>query len=171
MNGKLLLLIVLCSAALSGCWARDVGAEKPYSTAVGKSFVLQKDLYIFKFQSEESILIGEPQINNRNMPNEVSNKYIGQSYYYAPGKIIILGTASRGGVIKITKAIENPPDMGGVSYVIKVEKNRIGYNFDINADGIQNYAHNPPVTPTWSDPPIFKAEYALPVPSDGIWWK
>lgn len=166
-----ILLLLTASFFASSC-VKDLSHQSPYSKAIGKNFILQQDMYIYNNIGYADLNIGFPRI----IPQEVDKKYIG----YKDNQIIIKGVASKNSTIKITNIISEMTGQGNhVSYLAIVNGSTSNVIIDT---GIMNILNNPPISilpnskdatpvPIWSDPPIFKAEYALPLPSDGIWWK
>ena len=166
-----ILLLLTVSLFVSSC-VKDLSHQSPYSMAIGKSFILQQDLYIYNNIGYSDLNIGLPRI----IPQEVDEKYIG----YKDNQIIIKGVALKNSTVKISNIISEVTGQGDyVSYIALINGNTPNVTIAME---ILNFQKNPPITlegrnkdappvPIWSDPPIFKAEYALPLPSDGIWWK
>jgi len=152
-----------CLAPLIGCEKRtDLSSTEPYARVIGKSFVLQQDYYIFCFDNSTNSLIG--RVNE--FPAEVSNKYVGEKFGHAK----ILGCASKGQEFFIQKVEREETFESSYEnyYAILIPKNIF---IEVSLLATSEIFHNPPFTKTWSDPPIFDPKAALPLPSDGIWWK
>ena len=76
-------------------------------------------------------------------------------------------------MIKIKNILEESVFLAGsftFIYVSLVNKGSLPFH-NLDANDLVNTFHNPPHTKTWSDPPIFDPKAALPLPSDGVWWK
>jgi hypothetical protein len=159
----LLILLPLCLAACSKY--TDLNNKKPYVEAVGKKFVLQQDYYIFRIHSGVHLYIGDYFA----LPRQVEQKNIG----FKNNDINILGIAKAGQIIQIDKFFEKTATISGSFNFLYVSL-LVGSSskcHELDATGLMNMMKNPPFTTTWSDPPIFDAKYALPLPSDGVWWK
>ncbi len=155
------LLLLLCFVFLAGCEKKiDLSSIEPYAQAIEKSFVLQQDYYIFRFDDSNNLLIG--RINE--FPTDVSSKYIGQKFDHAT----IIGCVVKGQSFVIKKIVreETIEDFYENYYVTFAPESIL-----IDVSLLSEVFHNPPFTKTWSDPPIFDPKAALPLPSDGIWWK
>lgn len=148
----------------NGCKERTVlNAKEPYIQAVAKQFVLQNDYYVFKVDGATRPYIGE----NFYLPRSIDPKYIGSKN----GEVCVLGIAKKGTAIKVEKFIEEYVTLAGTfDYLYVSIDGHVDFG-DVNADSLTNSLNNPPTTKTWSDPPIFDPKAALPLPSDGIWWK
>jgi len=166
------VLFILISCAITGCTSvKDVSNEMPYVQAVGKTFVLEKDMYIFQYNGYPSFnlgrLINEDHVVN-GIPIEVNEKYIGLKCL----QVTIKGVVRKGDVI-ILSSVKEERSFNDVFYgYYVIIKNQPHFaNQELRVASMLNILKNPPVSQKWSDPPIFKAEYALPLPSDGVWWK
>jgi len=157
-------LVLCCSVFFIGCQERtDLSVKRPYAHVIGKQFVLQRDYYIFKVDGATHPYIGEYFY----LPKFIDEKYIGSKN----GDAYILGIAKKGTVIKIKKFIEEYITLAGTFDYLYVSIDGYSDFGDVNANSLSNSLNNPPTTKTWSDPPIFDPKAALPLTSDGIWWK
>ena len=159
-----LVLVILLSFCLVACNNyEDLSGKQPYVESIGKKFILQQDYYIYTFRESPHLYLGEAI----GLPKDINEKYIGTKYI--DGSII--GIAKKGQIIQVNKFSKEIAVMAGSFYFLYVSlANNPKFN-KLDAIGLMNTMKNPPFTTTWSDPPIFKTEYALPVPSDGVWWK
>jgi hypothetical protein len=166
------ILFILMACAITGCTSvKDISKERPYSEAIGKSFVLQQDMYIFQYNGDPGLnlgrLINKDHVVN-GIPIEVNEKYIGLKCL----QLTIKGVIKKGDVI-ILSSVKEERSFNDIFYgyyvIIKTQPHFA--NKELRVSSMLNVLKNPPYTQTWSDPPIFKAEYALPLPSDGVWWK
>lgn len=158
------LLLLFCFVFFTACETKtDLSSIEPYVRALGKEFVLQKDYYVFKVDNGMHLCIGE----DFYLPKSVDKKYIGLKN----GDAYIVGIAKKGTILKIKKFIEEYATLAGTFDYLYVAIDGHSDFGDVNADSLRNSIHNPPTTKTWSDPPIFDPKAALPLPSDGIWWK
>lgn len=160
-----LLFFIFLSVWLTACnQYTDLSTEQPYAEAIGKNFVLQQDYYIFKFTDNNEVVIGKAN----QLPKLISQKYIG----FKSGNLTIVGIAKSGQLFLIEKIIEKKTlEDYYYNYYILLSSLNSSQIYEINASLLCNALHNPPFTKTWSDPPIFDPKAALPLPSDGIWWK
>ena len=157
----------------------DLNRQEPYFRAIGKQFVLQQDLYIYYFNdyNKYPYLVPLPcklylgttagfGSLSYDLPEKVEEKYIGSKNSY----FTLLGILSKGTVMSVKRIVEHKTlDNSYTLYIVSPNQGSFE-NQEIDSFGICDFS-NPPFTKTWSDPPIFKAEYALPLPSDGVWWK
>lgn len=157
----LFLLLIICGAACNK--TTNLNNQLPYNMAVEKSFVLQRDYYIFRARNITSPYIGE----DFWLPKQIDSKYID----FENGEVKILGVAKKGAILRIKKFVEEYRTLAGTFDYLYVAIEGFPGLGNVNADSLTNSLHNPPTTKTWSDPPIFDPKAALPLPSDGIWWK
>jgi len=157
-------LIIFFLILLVGCEKKiDLSSTEPYAKAIGKSFVLQQDYYIFRFNDSNELIVG----NQFGFPKEVSQKYIGCKFREAT----LIGIAKKSSIIKIKNIVEENVTLAGTfDYFYVSLQGSTEFN-KLDAFDLVNIINNPPITKTWSDPPIFDPKAALPLPSDGIWWK
>lgn len=158
-----LFLAFFCSISFIGCEKKiDLSSQEPYSQVIGKSFVLQQDYYIFKFNDSPDLLIGKIS----EIPDEVNPKYIGFRFHEG----VIIAIVKQQELFQIQKIIETETiEDSYYDYYASIPPRNILINASFLAT--RETFHNPPFTKTWSDPPIFDPKAALPLPSDGIWWK
>lgn len=169
---KVVIMIFSFIGLISCTQTTNISDQEPYKTAIGKHFILQKDMYVYQFNDPESSLriglvtdMSNPSIG---IPNIIDKKYIGIKGAY----ITIKGVAEKGEICTIKNIIKKQTfENSTCKYYISLNNNIISSIQEIDTYDIVNISHNPPDTKTWSDPPIFKADAALPLPSDGIWWK
>ncbi len=157
-------LALCCLVCFVGCEKRiDLSLQEPYRQAVGKSFVLQRDYYIFQFSDSPNLFIGRIS----ELPEEVSSSYIGNKF----SGMTIVGIAKKGEIFQIKKIVEKETiETSDKNYYSLLLPENILVDVSFLAIGAF-FFHNPPFTKTWSDPPIFDPKAALPLPADGIWWK
>lgn len=157
------LIISLILLIFTSCnKSENLNKKYPYNQLVNKTFALQKDFYIYKVEELNHIYIGEFFA----LPQQVDKKYIGFEDSY----IKILGIAKAGQLIQVKKIIEEYAFLAGTFDYFYVDLIDSDFH-ELDANGLVNIFNNPPFTKTWSDPPIFKPEVALPLASDGVWWK
>lgn len=160
-----LALLILLPFFLIACDKyTDLSVQSPYNQAIGKKFALQKDFYIYTFRNSAHTYLGE----GFGLPKEIDTKYIGTKYIDGD----VLGIARAGAIIQLNKIILKKTFESSFDfyYVSLVGSNDSRFHA-LDATGFLNFNKNPPITKTWSDPPIFDAKYALPLRSDGVWWK
>ena len=160
-----LSLLLFLSACLVACDKyTDLSIEQPYAEAIRKYFILQQDYYIFKFSDENDLVIGKAA----QLPKDIDSRYIGSNF----SNIKIIGIAKSGQLFQIEKITKKKTiEDTYYTYSISLHSLNNNYLYKINASLLCNSMKNPPFTKTWSDPPIFNPKAALPLPSDGIWWK
>lgn len=161
-----LALLVFLSACLIACDKyTNISVEQPYAEAIGKYFVLQRDYYLYQVHGATHTYIGCFYA----LPKIVDQRYIGLKN----NEVSIIGLAKAGQLIQLSKFFEETAVLAGSFNFLYVSLiNGSNSNFhELDATGLMNMGKTPPFTKTWSDPPIFKADAALPLPSDGIWWK
>ncbi|MCX6958002.1 MAG: hypothetical protein NT164_05660 [Verrucomicrobiae bacterium] len=148
-----------------GCEKKiDLSSQEPYLQAIGKSFVLQQDYYVYTIRGSTHTYLGE----DFWLPKQIDSKYIG----FDNSEVKILGIAKKGVAIKIKKILlEENIESSYDYYFVSLDNDFLSRYGDLDVSGFLNSFHNPPTTKTWSDPPIFDPKVALPLPSDGIWWK
>lgn len=157
-------LILFCSILFIGCTRRiDLSSQQPYFQAIGRSFVLQQDYYIFRFNDSNELVIG----SQPEFPKQISSKYIDCKFHGAT----IVGIAKKNSIIKIEKIVEENVTLAGTFDYFYVSLQGSTEFKKLDAFDLVSIINNPPTTKTWSDPPIFDPKAALPLPSDGIWWK
>lgn len=172
-------LILIITSFCIGC-SRDVSNDIPYKTAIGKSFILQEDVYIYSYLDSPRLVLGSPigilPYVNGHAPT-VDAKFIGLK----TNQIIIRGIAKKESILSIKEiSIHKDVDNTYPDYIANIKGEEKQY-LHMSSE-LLDLQKNPPFTttwrnkdappvPIWSDPPIFKAKYALPLPSDGIWWK
>lgn len=167
---KIVITILIFMDLASCTQATKMNQQEPYKTAIGKNFFLQKDLYIYQFNDPgSSLCIGDAN-NMANysigIPKVIDEKYIGTKGQY----ITIKGVVKKGDVMTIKNIIKKQT-FEDLNFIYNVVFGKNSYsNQALDASDIINLK-NPPFTTTWSDPPIFDAKYALPLASDGVWWK
>ncbi|MDR1192540.1 MAG: hypothetical protein LBK60_12895 [Verrucomicrobiales bacterium] len=172
---KIPTIVILCGILfiLSGCnFYRDLSNKEPYKQVIGKSFVLQQDCYanIYKQLGESNDICLTPLgVLTHWKLDSVNEKYIGREDFYQK----IVGVVKTGQVLRITRVRE----------LISFERNSIIYYAKI-VNSEPNQANLIELDMTFvtqlqdkipwekfSDPPIFRSKYALPLESDGVWWK
>lgn len=177
MEFKRIFLLIVASMLLISC-AQDLSREEPYIKAIGKHFVLQKDLYVYQFNDADDHpwLCPWPcklRIGNirgtffYDLPATVEEKYIGAQN----SNVALKGILWKGTTFSIKRiVVQKTIDSDYCLYLISPDQGPFATQ-EINPSDIVEIVTNPPYTKTWSDPPIFKEKYALPLPSDGVWWK
>jgi len=100
------------------------------------------------------------------LPKEISSTNIGNKF----SEMTIVGIVKKGEVFQIKKIVEKITIESSYDYYygLFLDKNLL---LETSFLTTERLFHNPPFTKTWSDPPIFDPKAALPLPSDGIWWK
>ena len=177
-----ILLLLTASLFVSSC-VEDLSHQSPYSRAIGKSFILQQDLYIYSSLGSSGLVIGTPLgllPYEQGLPPKVDSKHIG----FKNNEFVIKGVVVKKSKITLKKIVINwSIEDSSPAYIFSIDSNLNNKGSSISASyQLLQLQKNPPFTtiwrnknappvPIWSDPPIFKAEYALPLPSDGIWWK
>ncbi len=156
-------LVLCCLICFIGCEKKiDLSFKQPYIQAIGKFFVLQQDYYIFRFNDSNDLFIGKIS----EIPDEVNPQYIGLRFHEGT----IIGIVKQGELFQMQKIIESETiEDSYYDYYISISPQNVLLNASLVAT--KEIFHNPPFTKTWSDPPIFDPKAALPLPSDGIWWK
>jgi len=162
---SLLLTLVGCTHVT------DLSRQEPYIQAIGKQFVLRQDMYIYQFNDPGSSLrIGDIRSTNNppNIPDVIDERYIGTEGAY----ITLRGVARKGEIFTVKSVIKKQTfeDVTYKYYISLNNNSTIPPTEQIDTYDISNF-NNPPDTKTWSDPPIFQANAALPLSSDVIWWK
>jgi len=178
MKIKEIVLLAITSLLLVSC-TQDVSREEPFVKAIGKHFFLQQDMYLYQFHESRSkswpalpckLRIGD--INPKSwffydLPSTVEEKYIGAQNSY----VTLKGILWKGTTFTIKRVvIQKSLDFECSYYLISPDQGSF-MNQEINPYDIMEMLSNPPESDTWSDPPIFDPKVALPLPSDGIWWK
>ena len=150
---------------------KDVSNQDPYREAIGKKFSLQRDLYIYQMNESRALEIGPGTDMSQysiGVPSEVNEKHIGLNTHH----LTIKGIAKTGQNITIQKILYKQDYYFPYGiYYIALEGHPQFSLQEIDAGEILNSERNPPKTEGWSTPPIFKADMALPLASDGVWWK
>jgi hypothetical protein len=155
--------MIFCSSVFIGCEKKiDLSSKEPYIQSIGKFFVLQQDYYTFRFNDSDDLFIGKIS----EIPDEVNPRFIGLRFHEG----IIIGIIKKGDLFQIKKIMKkNTIEDSYYDYYISISSQNTLINSSFLAISVS--FHNPPFTKTWSDPPIFDPKAALPLPSDGIWWK
>ncbi len=166
------LIILSLALACSGCSiTKNISNQPPYNQCIGKKFILKEDMYIFKFHGSFQGAIARPNNGMMGLPRYVNKKYLEDDHF---GKnnhyLTILGIVPKGSIFTIITVINRRTFEGAyVDFLIDFD------DFPITKKGLLSIdicnLKNPPYTPHWSDPPIFEAKFAEPLPSDGVWWK
>ena len=170
----LVLLLVLLTSCTVNLSKRD-----PYYQAIGRSFVLQHDFYIYYFNDHGKysyisfpckLRLGTTShLGNfaYGLSKSVEEKYVGSKNDW----VTLEGFLPKGTVVTIKRIVKERDLDGNFFFYIVSPAQGPFVGQDINPSDIVALFNNPPYSRTWSDPPIFKADAALPLPSDGIWWK
>jgi len=162
-------------AFFSACQLRhgveDVSNQDPYRTSVGQKFVLQRDLYIYKFNDSAALRLGtagDMPPYSIGVPQDVSSEHTGLKTDY----LTILGVAEKGQTFTIKK-VEYKKDyyFPSISYIVVLDNNLLFREKELATLQLVNLKNNPPQTKGFSTPPIFQPDMALPLASDGEWWK
>lgn len=168
--GLITIMIVMIFSACRPA-LRDVSSQGPYREAIGKKFILQRDLYVYKFHDSPLLQLGSANNmppDSMGVPEEVDEKYIGLNAEY----LTLKGVVKKGQVFTIKKALyKEDYYFPYVSYRVVLDGNQQFSNKEINTMQMIELTANPPKTETWSTPPIFKSDMALPLASEGEWWK
>ncbi len=163
MRFIILSLALLCS----GCSiTKNISNQPPYNQCIGKKFILKEDMYIFKDDDTSLYSIAPQDAGINNLPRFIDPKYIGRHIHSLTVTTII----PKGNVFTIIKVIiKKTFELSYTDYLISFD------DFQFTKKGLLSgqilNLNNPPYTPHWSDPPIFEAKFAEPLPSDGVWWK
>ena len=148
----------------------NISKKEPFKKAIGEHFVLQKDFQIYQFNSEKSkYFLGE--VNKMGDFSYGLPKVIDKNSIGVEGtSLTIVGIAKVGTVLTIKKIIKNK-STAGTSYSYNALLSNNPFTKEVDTSELVDKHNNPPYTKTWSDPPIFDPKAALPLPSDGLWWK
>ena len=178
MEFKRIFLSVMASILLVSC-TQDLSKKDPYISAIGKHFALQEDLYLYQFHDSFSdswppdpckLRIGHVTPKDDlffGLSENIEEKYIGTKNLY----VTLKGILWKGSTFTIKRIVEQKSlNDEYCFYLISPEQGPFAGQ-EIESSDIVEIVTNPPFTKTWSDPPIFKEKYALPLPSDGVWWK
>ncbi len=164
----ILSLALLCS----GCSiTKNISNQPPYNHCIGKKFILKEDMYVFKFHDSPDYFIAPEHSGITGLPPYVDKKYLENDYF---GKhnyyLTILGIVPKGSIFNIIRVVRRTTfELSYVMYLIAFD-NLPSIKNGIITTEILNF-DNPPDALYWSDPPIFEAKFAEPLPSDGVWWK
>ena len=159
----ILSFTLLCSACST---TKNISNQPPYNQCIDKKFVLKEDMYIFKFDDSSQCSIAPQNSGIPNLPRFIDPKYIGRHIH----NLTVTAIVPKGSVFDITRVVRIKTfEISYVMFLIAFDnipsiKNGIITTEILNLD-------NPPDALNWSDPPIFEAKFAEPLPSDGIWWK
>lgn len=173
------LLAIAIAVLLIGC-TKNLSRRAPYREAIGKQFVLQQDLYVYYCNDYEEgswlsfpckLRLGTttnlPATFDNGLPRTVKEKYIGTKNSY----ITLAGILRKGTTFTIKRIIKQKT-VDNVYYFYLIAPTQGPFaGQEIEPSDFVAIFENPPYTKTWSDPPIFDPRYALPLPSDGVWWK
>lgn len=176
---KKLFFPIVASILLVSCM-QDLSKKEPYVKAIGKHFVLQKDLYLYQFNDAGKhpylspwpckLCIGYVTPKDTifyDLPSSVEEKYIGAQNSH----VTLKGILWKGSTFTIKRIVEQKSfDNAYYLYLISPDQGPF-VGEEIEPSDIEEIVTNPPYVPTWSDPPIFDPKAALPLPSDGVWWK
>lgn len=167
------LILPVC---LMGCFipfrsTEDISKQTPYSEAIGKKFVVKQDMYIYQDSDSDMNEIGTLEFLKRmtsGLPSVVDVKFIGKQ----AGSVKINGVVKKDQIITLNRVVmQKGFEFSYVSYRVLVDDDAYFSKHECAVDFILNDNENPPKTAHWSDPPIFKADLAEPLASDGVWWK
>ena len=156
-------LALLCSACSI---TKNISNQPPYNQCIGKKFVLKEDMYIFQDDDTSLYSIAPQDSGINNLPRFIDPKNIGRHIH----SLTVTTIVPKESIFTIIKVVRRTTfEMSYVMFLIAFDnipaiKNGIITTEMLNFD-------NPPDTLNWSDPPIFKAKFAEPLPSDGVWWK
>ena len=177
MEFKRIFLLIVASTILISC-TQDLSKEEPYVKAIGKHFVIQKDMYLYQFNDADDHLWLCPhpcklRVGNirgtffYDLPSTVEEKYIGTQNSH----VMLKGILWKGSTFTIKRIVEQK-SLDDYSYFYLISPDQGSFaNQEIEPSDIIKIITNPPYSKTWSDPPIIDPKAALPLPSDGIWWK
>lgn len=161
-------LALLCSACSI---TKNISNQPPYDQCIGKKFVLKEDMYIFKFHGSSQYSIAPQNSGITGLPRYVDKKYLEDDHFGKNNHYLTMkGIVPKGSIFNITRVVRIKTfEMSYVMFLIAFDdipaiKNGIITTEMLNFD-------NPPDALNWSDPPIFKAKFVEPLPSDGVWWK
>ena len=150
---------------------KNVSNQAPYLEAIDKKFLLQRDLYIYQMNVNRTLEIGPGTDMSQysiGVPDEVAEKHIGLRTRH----LTIKGIARTGQIITIKKIFYKPDYYFPYAmYYVVLEGHSQFSGQKIDAGEILNSEGNPPKTERWSTPPVFKKDMALPLASDGLWWR
>ena len=159
---------------------KNLNKKEPYAKTIGRHFVLQKDMYLYQFNDADGhpwlcphpckLCVGHVTPEDTffyNLPEAVEERYIGAKNSY----VTLKGILWKGSTFIIKRIVEQKTlDDYYYFYLISPDQGPFA-NQEIDPSDFVNIFENPPYNKNWSDPPIFDPRYALPLPSDGIWWK
>jgi hypothetical protein len=157
----LIFNLIICSSCSR---VVDLSQDEFYKKAIGKSFVLNKDYYLYQWDK------GIPYIGKFDY-FPVDEARIGKGHFR---EARIIGVVRKGQVVQISKVINSRSfEDSIIKYLVILSKptasqqhySEMDVTFLMNLDDIL------PSKRQWRDPPIFKSEAATPLESDGIWWK
>jgi hypothetical protein len=173
------VIVIFLGCALTSCTI-DLSKKKPYREAIGKQFVLQQDFYIYYFNDygEHSYLSSPCKLClgtthtlagtfSYGLSERVDEKYIGSKNFW----VTLEGVLHKGTVVTLKRVLEQRTFENTYFYYIISPNQGPFAGQEIDPYDITHMFSNPPYSKTWSDPPIFESNAALPLPSDGIWWK
>lgn len=168
LRSFILSLALLCSAC---SMTKNISNQAPYDQCIGKKFVLKEDMYIFKFNDTSLWSIATQHSGIVGLPPLVDKKYLEDQYFGKNNQYLtIKEIVAKGSIFTVVKVnYEQNIESSHTYFLIAFETLPAVKNW-ISASAIMNF-DNPPYTSHWSDPPIFEAKFAEPLPSDGIWWK
>ena len=166
-NLSLVIVSIIVVLIFGSCSiTKDISKELPYNQCIGKKFILKEDMYIFKFHDSSQYVIAGPDSGISGLTKQVDSKFIGRD----SGRLVINGIIRKGSIFNIIKVnYVKTFELSYVDFLISFEDIPIS-KVGLLSGPICNFK-NPPDTPHWSDPPIFDANLAEPLPSDGVWWK
>ena len=163
----------ILSIFLVGCFntTEDLSKKKPYNEAIGKRFIVKKNMFIYQHSDSNVSQIGTPEYLKSMVPiipSVVNVKYVGTQ----AGSVKITGIVKKNQVVTLNRIIiDKSFESSFFSFRVFVDGNSYFSKHECDCSSIINRSFNPPKTSNWSDPPIFKADLIEPLPSDGIWWK
>jgi hypothetical protein len=170
----------MADVAMSGCTKiENVSNRFPMKQAIGKKFITQQELVLFELDefgksiTGDRVYLGIPgkcpglyDISITNIKQYVGRKINGTS---------VIGVVKKGSIITISKIMQRTAiEDSFVNYSAYIYSlpEYTDYSCDITLSmDSRSIIHSPPYTKTWAEPPLFSPDVALPVQSDGTWWK
>ncbi|MEI6417001.1 MAG: hypothetical protein WCO92_04700 [Verrucomicrobiota bacterium] len=123
-------------------------------------------MYIFKFDDTSQYSIAGANSGISGLSRLVEPQYVGKHRE----SLVIKAIAKKGDIFTIIKVIDKTTFESSYTRFLISFDNLPFTKRGIITTEILNL-DNPPDKPHWSDPPIFDPKAALPLPSDGVWWK
>ena len=174
------IFILAINVTISGCTKIENKSSKfPIKQAIGKKFITQQDLVLFEQDVFGKSITGDrvylgiagktPGIYHISITN--IDQYIGRKI----NGTSVIGVVKKSSIITISKIIlRTSIETSSVSYsayILSLPKYN-DYSCDITGSmDTTSIENSPPYKNSWAEPPLFSPDVALPLQSDGAWWK